>query len=137
MMKRYEGVAPMNGHARETRTTETSIFAAFPAFNGDVARTMLWPIETWLRLQAEMLNAASPATADWVARRREGTADALNAIEKLCKCKDFQDASKVQTEWLKDESKRLEADLRALSDQTATFARAAQKAAQQGAAARP
>jgi hypothetical protein len=94
---------------------------------------MLWPIEAWLRLQSEILNAAAPAAAQWLDRRREGTTAALDSIEKLKKCKDVRDASEIQSEWARDEAKRLEADMRSLSEQTLFLARAAEKATRQGA----
>ena len=108
-----------------------NIFTTFPAINGYVARMMLWPVEAWLHLQSEMLNAAAPATAQWMERRREGTTAALASIERLTKCQDVQDATEVQNEWVKDEAKRLEADMRSFGEQTLFFARAAEKASRQ------
>jgi len=124
----------MERQARHTQTAE-SLLTAFPAFNSYATRMMLWPIEAWLHLQSEMLNAATPATAEWLDRRREGTTAALETIEKLAKCKDAQDASKVQSDWVKDETKRLEADMRAFGDQALLFTRAAEKVSQQQAQA--
>ena len=112
-----------------------TMFAALPAFNGSAARMMLWPIEAWLHLQSEVLNAAAPAAAEWIDRRREGTAAALQTIEKLTRCKDAQEASQIQSEWMREETKRLEADVRALGDQTLLLTRAAEKASRQGAQA--
>jgi hypothetical protein len=85
-----------------------------------------------LHLQSDMLAASAPAAADWITRRRQGTTSALQAIEKLTKCKDMQDASQVQSEWLADEAKRLEADMRALGDQSLNLARAAERASREG-----
>jgi hypothetical protein len=112
-----------------------NIFSAFPAFSGTAARIMLWPIETWLQFQSETLNMVAPAAADWMTRRREGTAAAIDAIERLGKSKDAQEAAKVQSDWLKDETHRLEADVRAVADQAALFVRAMEKASRSGAQA--
>lgn len=90
-------------------------FPLFNGFNGQAMRLAIWPVELWLQWQADMLKAAAPAMADWVARRREGTEAALQALERLCACADVADASKIQTEWIEGETKRLETDMRALT----------------------
>jgi hypothetical protein len=121
----------MDGNVRKTQSAG-DFLAALPAFNGYVARMMLWPTEAWLRLQSEFLNAAAPAAAQWLDRRREGTTAALASIERLQKCRDVRDASEIQSEWVRSEAKRLEADMRSLSEQTLLVAQAAEKAARQG-----
>jgi hypothetical protein len=92
--------------------------AGFPFFNWPAMRMAVWPMEIWLQWQAELLKVAGPATADWMTRRREGTESALRALERLCACQDPNDASKIQSEWIAEESKRLESDMRALSSPT-------------------
>ncbi len=107
-------------------------FAGFPffkGFNGQAMRLAVWPIELWLQWQADMLKAAAPATAHWIARRREGTEAALHALERLIACEDVEDASKIQGEWIEGETKRLESDVRALSGQALLWSRETGKAA--------
>ena len=75
-------------------------FPFFKGFNGQAMRLATWPIDFWLQWQADMLKAAAPATADWIARRCEGTEAALRALERLTACQDVEDASKIQGEWI-------------------------------------
>ena len=88
--------------------------AGFSRFNGQAMRLAAWPLEIWLQWQGEMLKAAAPAAADWFARRREGTEAALKTLDRLTACGDFQEAAKLQRDWVENETKRLEADARAL-----------------------
>jgi hypothetical protein len=122
---------------RQTRQPHATadVFSMFPAFNGIAARMVLWPVETWLQFQSDALNAVAPAAAEWMERRREGTAAAIEAIERLSQSKDVQEAAKVQSDWMKDETKRLEADVRAMADQSAIFVRVMEKASRSGAKA--
>ncbi|HUK11253.1 MAG TPA: hypothetical protein VLX09_25530 [Stellaceae bacterium] len=83
-------------------------------FNGQAMRWAIWPLEFWLQWQADLLRAAQPAAADWMARRREGTEAALKALERLCACHDARDVSKIHNEWMEDEAKRLESDMRSV-----------------------
>ncbi len=101
----------------ETKASAERAEAQFPllnGFNGQAMRLAVWPIELWLQWQADILKAAAPAAADWMTRRREGTAAALHALERLSACRDAKDASRIQSEWIEDETKRLETDMRAL-----------------------
>lgn len=125
----------MDRQTRQAHGTTADIFSAFPAFNGSTARLMLWPLQTWLQLQSDALNTVAPAAAEWMNRRREGTAAAIEAIERLSKSKDVQEAAKVQSDWMKEETKRLEADVRAVTDQTALFVRVMETASRLGAEA--
>jgi hypothetical protein len=122
----------MDRQARLAHGAPADVFSALPAFNGFAARIMLWPLETWLQLQSDALSMVAPATAEWMSRRREGTAAAIEAIERLSKSKDVQEATRVQSDWIKDESKRLEADMRALADQATLFVRVMEKASRSG-----
>ena len=90
-------------------------FGSFGSFNGQNMRWAIWPMEMWLNWQADMLKAAAPATADWLARRREGTEVAMRALERLCACHNAQDVSKIQSEWIEDETNRLQSDMRSFS----------------------
>jgi hypothetical protein len=89
--------------------------APFRGFNGEAMRFAVWPMELWLQWQADLLTSAAPAFADWMARRREGTEAALHALERLCACEDMADASRIQSEWIEGETKRLETDMRVLT----------------------
>jgi hypothetical protein len=87
----------------------------FSGFNGQAMRMAFWPMELWLQWQSEVLKAAAPATAEWMERRREGTDAALRTFQRLCACEDANDAAKIQSEWVNDESQRLKSDLESLS----------------------
>lgn len=97
-------------------------------FNGEAMRLAVWPVELWLQWQADVLKSAAPAMADWVARRRQGTEAALHALERLCACEDMADASRIQSEWIEEETKRLETDMRAFADAALVRLRAPAKA---------
>ena len=125
----------MDRQARLAHGAAADVFSAFPAFSGSATRIWLWPLEIWLQLQSDALSVVATATAEWMSRRREGTAAAIKAIESLSKSQDVQEAAKVQSEWMKDETKRLEADARAMADQAALFVRAMEKASRSGAEA--
>ena len=103
---------------QKTETTEGAeqILAGFPFFglNSQAMRWTLWPMEFWFHWQADVLKTATPAAAEWMTRRREGAEAALQALERLCACHDAREVSKIQTEWVEDEQKRLEQDMRAL-----------------------
>jgi hypothetical protein len=99
----------------------TAGFPFLPGFNGATMQWAVWPMQLWLQWQWGMLNAIAPTTTDWVTRRREGTEAALRALERLCACHNVAEASKVQNEWFEDEAKRLESDMRALSNSALLF----------------
>jgi hypothetical protein len=101
---------------KQAQTMESLVrgLSGFPFannFNGQAMRLAVWPMEIWLQWQADLLKAAAPAVTDWMTRRREGTEAALQALERLTACQDAKDASKIQTEWIEGETKRLESDM--------------------------
>jgi hypothetical protein len=106
----------------------------FKGFNGEAVRIAVWPMELWLQWQADLLKSAGPALAGWMARRQEGTEAALHALEQLCACEDFAAASRIQSEWIADETRRLETDLRALGGAALIGTRAATAEAAKAAA---
>jgi hypothetical protein len=83
-------------------------------FNNQAMRMSLWPIQLWLQWQTGMLKAAEQVTGEWMVRRREGAEAALHAVERLTACQDPKDAPAIQSEWIEQETKRLESDWRAL-----------------------
>jgi|GEM_PF-2957912 hypothetical protein len=99
-----------------------------PGFNGAAMQWALWPMQFWLQWQANMLKAVAPTTAEWMERRRQGTEAALHALDRLCACHSAAEASKVQSEWLKDEAKRLETDMRAFGNSALRLSEEAAKA---------
>jgi hypothetical protein len=103
-------------------------FPLFNAFNGQAIRLAVWPMELWLQWQADLLKAAAPATAEWLTRRREGTAAALETLERLGTCQDIKEVSRIQSEWVEDETKRLETDMRVLGGLSFLWPREAAKA---------
>lgn len=113
-------------------------FAGVPfvtGFNGQAMRLAVWPMELWLQWQADLLKAVAPAAGDWMTRRREGTEAALLALARLTACQDAKEASKIQSEWVEGESKRLESDMRALSNPAFLWPRDSAKAGGQAAQA--
>lgn len=110
----------MDQHAKAAAAPQRSEpwFAYLNGFNSSTMRMATWPIEVWLRWQADILNAVAPATTEWIARRREGTESALRTLERLCNCSDAADYSKIQSSWAQEEAKRLESDFRFLTDST-------------------
>jgi hypothetical protein len=112
----------------DRKTAEgTAGFPFLPGFNGGAVHWVVWPMQLWLQWQADVLKAMAPRTTDWMKRRREGTEAALRALEQLCACHNVAEASKVQNEWFEDEAKRLESDVRALSDSALLFSRETSK----------
>jgi hypothetical protein len=115
--------------------SSAKMFAQFPGFNGFNAQAVelaAWPMRTWLQWQAAFLNAAAPTTADWFKRRCAGTEAALHVLGRLSSCRDGLDASKVQREWIEDETRRLQEDWRALTDQAFLWSREAGNAVGRG-----
>ncbi len=102
-------------------------FPFLPEFNGAAMQWAVWPMQLWLQWQADMLKAVAPTATDWMTRRREGTEAALHALERLCACHNVGEASTVQKEWIEDETKRLESDIRALSNSTLLWSRESAK----------
>ena len=94
--------------------------ASFPGVDARMTRMMAWPVELWLRSQADMIKAAEPVATGWLERRREDAEAALRALERLSTCPGLSDAATVQREWLDGAMRRLEADMRALTG-PATF----------------
>jgi len=106
---------------KQFQTTEAlkglAEFPFFYGFNNQAMRMSLWPIQLWLQWQTGMLKAAEQATTEWMVRRREGAEAALHTLERLTACEDPKDASAIQSEWIEQETKRLESDWRALGAQ--------------------
>lgn len=121
----------MDKQAKVAEGARQSGFPFFNGFSGQAMRFALWPMEMWLQWQADVLKAAAPVTAEWLARRREGTESALGALQRLCACEDAEGAAKVQSDWVSSETKRLESDLRCLSGSALFWSRDAVKPAQQ------
>jgi hypothetical protein len=117
----------MSKRARAPSSGEQGVatFLPFNGFNGEAVRLAVWPVELWLQWQADLLKSAGPALTDWMTRRREGTEAALHALERLCACEDLADVSKIQGEWIEEETRRLETDMRALAGAALIHARAA------------
>jgi len=125
----------MTRKARRRDSPAEITFRDFPGLGGQAVQLAVRPLEVWLRWQAGMLEAAAPATADWIARRHEATEATLNAIEKLGSCNDFAEMLETQSGWLEDEMNRLRADMQALSEQAFAWSREAAKAGQTAAEA--
>lgn len=121
----------MDKQAKAAEGIQRSGFPFFNGFNGQAMRVALWPMELWLQWQAYMLKAAAPVTAEWLARRREGAESAAEALQRLCACEDAEGAAKIQNDWISDETKRLESDLRCLGGSALIWPRETVKAAPQ------
>ena len=120
----------MTQKARRRGSPAEITFGEFPGIGGQAMQMVVRPFEVWLRWQAGMLEAAAPATADWIARRHEATEATLKAIEKLGCCNDFAEMLETQNGWLEDEMNRLRADMQALGEQAFAWSREVAKAGQ-------
>ncbi len=120
----------MTQKARRRGTRAGIALGEFPRFSGQTMQMAVRPVEVWLRWQAGMLEAAAPATVDWIARRHEGTEATLKAIERLGSCSDFAEMFEIQNNWIGDEMKRLQADMQALGEQASIWSREVAKAGQ-------
>jgi Phasin protein len=88
-----------------------------PLFDGSVARMMSWPVEAWLRAQAEILKASEPVATGWLERRRAAATATLDTIERLAHCNDLKEAAAIQRGWFEESMKRLDSDFNAFADQ--------------------
>lgn len=118
-------------NAAEAADSGMVSFPFLTGFNGSAMRMAVWPIEFWLRWQADLFQSAAPATADWMARRCEGSEFALQALQRLCACGDAQEAAKVQSDWVADETERLERDFRLMTSAVAFWPQASVRAGRQ------
>ncbi|HVY14097.1 MAG TPA: hypothetical protein VHB27_02630 [Rhodopila sp.] len=100
-------------------------------FSGPGIRMAVWPIQLWLSWEADVLDTAVPATTEWLVRRREGSKATYEALQRLCACKDANDAAKIQADWLQEETTRLEADFRSLSNAVLSWSQAAARTGHQ------
>ncbi len=96
--------------------------------DSSVTRMIGWPVEAWLRCQANMLKAAEPAAAGWIERRRDGANAVLNTFEKLAKCNDLQEAVSIHRDWFEGTMRRLDSDLHAIADQAVALSQEAMAA---------
>jgi len=102
--------------------------ATFPFPDETVTHMVSWPVEAWLRCQAGILKAAQPATTGWLERRRAGATAALEAVERLALCRDWQEAASIHRGWVEESMKRLDSDLQAFGEQALTIAQEAMSA---------
>jgi hypothetical protein len=86
--------------------------------DGSITEMMTRPFEALLRWQGDLLKAVEPAAMGWLERRRDGTAAALDALQKLARCTDLADAAAIQRDWLDGALKRMSAEVTALTEQT-------------------
>lgn len=110
-------------------------FSGLSGFNGQAMRMAVWPMEVWFQWQADMLKTAAPIAADWMARRREGVEAVLRALERLGGCQDVKEISRIQSEWIEDETRRLESDARAFGNPALLWPREVAKASRPAAPA--
>ncbi|MGB8274066.1 MAG: hypothetical protein WCF16_02220 [Alphaproteobacteria bacterium] len=83
-----------------------------------------------LRAQAEILNGIEAMMSDWVKRRRQGNDAAIQAVEKMCACKDVNDMLVAYCDWLGGSVRRLSEDTAALSEKCVSLAGQAMSAGQ-------
>lgn len=124
--------------ARKARGKATPFeisFGGFPGFDNPAMRMGAYPLEAWLRWQAEVLQAAGPEATKWLARRREAVETALEALGDMVACKDLTAAAAIQRDWIEGEMARLQADMQAMGAQTFAWARRAAEASQRAAEA--
>lgn len=106
-----------------------------PRANGKAMHVAVLPAQLWLQWQADFLKAVAPLQAAWIKRRQEGTAAALQTLEKLAACGSPAEAIDIQREWLKDEMERLESDFRVAGAQATALPQELAKAGQRAASA--
>jgi len=99
---------------RPSRAPETYM-VDFMRFDVSVIEMIARPLQICLRLQADLIKAAQPLTADWLERRREGTDAALEVLEKLMRCTDLAEATAIQRDWFDATIRRLNSDIGALT----------------------
>ena len=115
--------------ARAAKTViEEKMAATFPYPDETVTRMVSGPVEAWLRCQAGILKAVQPLATGWIERRRAGATAALETVERLALCRDWQEAAAIQRSWVEESMKRLDSDLQAFGEQALTIAQEAMSA---------
>jgi hypothetical protein len=124
-----------------TTTRKSQPFDIFSAFTETTAPSQIAArqVDSWLKAQAEVLNGLEAITDEWLKRRREGNEAAIEAVEKMCSCKDVNDMLVVYFDWLGGSVRRLTEDASAMSERYVSLAARAVSAGQAAAAeaARP
>lgn len=92
-----------------------------PPVSGQAMKMAAIPMSLGLQWQADFWKAAAPASAEWIARRQEGAAAALEALEKMSACGSMAEAAEIQKEWFEGAMRRLEADFRMFGAQATAF----------------
>jgi hypothetical protein len=106
--------AKTSAEPRPSRAPET-YFTDLMRFDGSLLQMFARPLQVCLRLQADLLRATEPFSAEWLERRREGVDAALEALEKLTRCTDLAEAASVQRAWFDGTIKRLNSDIEAMT----------------------
>lgn len=103
--------------------------------DGSVDRRTAWPMEFWLRCQADLLRTVEPVTLSLLQRQREAADAGLQAIARLAVCGDVREAATIQHEWFAGAVRRFGADVQALAEQAAVLSQEAATVIQQAALA--
>ena len=97
--------------------------------------SLAWPLDQWLRWQAELLKAAGPSLNGFLVRRGEGLSAGLRAGEKLAACRDLNEALAIQSEWIDGAMQRLDLDIQAVGEHALALSRSTAGATQRAAQA--
>jgi len=106
-----------------------------PRVNGQAMQMAVLPAQLWLQWQTDLWKTAASANAAWIARRQQGTAAALQALDKLAGCGTAAEAAEVQREWVEGAMQRLESDFRVAGAQATALPQEMVKAGQRAATA--
>jgi hypothetical protein len=119
-----------------TTTRKGQPFDIFSAFTETSAAPQIAArqIDSWLKAQAEVLNGLETISDEWLKRRREGNEAAIEAVEKMCGCKDVNDMLVVYFDWLGGSVRRLTEDASAMTERCVSLAARAASAGQAAAA---
>jgi Phasin protein len=101
--------------SRTNKTRPGDMFAVHYD-DAEVRRVALQQAETFWRAQERALDHLDTMIQEWLNRRRQGTQAALEAAQKLCGCKDPNEASSVYGAWMTGSAERLADDARAFSE---------------------
>jgi hypothetical protein len=77
----------------------------------------IWPIEYWLRLQADLFRLGEPAVIGWMGRRCAAASAAVEGLGRLAACTDLAAAVAIQADWIEGARERLVQDIEALGEQ--------------------
>lgn len=104
-----------------------------PLSESGAARMIALPLQQWLRFQAEMLKTGQPIVNNWLERQRQSSEAALKAIDLLSQCRDYAEATSIQSEFLTNQMQRWGSDVQVMAEQIVAISQSGMNAARQAA----